>query len=61
MSTSYTISVENERGSNTNYAVFMVSCHERIRTIAPVIEVNSIEELSEVVKQLYIHSCSTGA
>jgi hypothetical protein len=29
-------------------------CHERIRTIAPVIEVNSIEELSEAVKQLYI-------
>jgi hypothetical protein len=37
------------------------SCHERIRTIAPVIEANSIKELSEVVKQLYIHSCSTGA
>jgi hypothetical protein len=29
------------------------NCHERIKIIAPVIEVNSIEELSEVVKQLY--------
>jgi hypothetical protein len=37
-------------------------CHGRIRTIAPVIEVNSIKELiSEVIKHIHIHSCSTGA
>ena len=58
---SFPIERPHEISISDKDVLIVTNCHERIRAIAPVIDVNSIKEPSEVTKQLYIHSCSTGA